>query len=162
MIVDEIERDDGLARIHLDRRRARLPEGHPDRQGRADAEDDRLGRAGADRAVAGGRVFLDLRVKVMKEWQRDPKALDRLGYWPPLLGAVERADHVEGAQREPQLREVAVVARLLPVSCSTRLSRYASVCLWIISRVAAASVRRSCSSHAARGQARSAVAGRPR
>jgi len=30
--------------------------------------------------LVGERVFLDLRVKVMKEWQRDPKALDRLGY----------------------------------------------------------------------------------
>ena len=28
----------------------------------------------------GTRVFLDLRVKLMKEWQRDPRALDRLGY----------------------------------------------------------------------------------
>lgn len=30
--------------------------------------------------VLGARVFLDLRVKLMKEWQRDPRALDRLGY----------------------------------------------------------------------------------
>jgi GTPase len=30
-------------------------------------------------ALLGGRVFLDLRVKVQKEWQRDPKALVRLG-----------------------------------------------------------------------------------
>jgi GTP-binding protein Era len=28
----------------------------------------------------GGKVFLDLRVKVLKEWQRDPKALQRLGF----------------------------------------------------------------------------------
>ena len=28
----------------------------------------------------GTRVFLDLRVKLMKDWQRDPRALDRLGY----------------------------------------------------------------------------------
>lgn len=28
----------------------------------------------------GGRVFLDLRVKVLKEWQRDPRALERLGF----------------------------------------------------------------------------------
>jgi GTP-binding protein Era len=26
------------------------------------------------------KVFLDLRVKVVKEWQRDPKALERLGF----------------------------------------------------------------------------------
>ena len=30
--------------------------------------------------VLGSRVWLDLRVKLMKEWQRDPKALERLGY----------------------------------------------------------------------------------
>ena len=31
-------------------------------------------------ALLGTRVFLDLRVKIVKEWQRDPKALDRLGF----------------------------------------------------------------------------------
>ena len=30
--------------------------------------------------VLGTKVFLDLRVKVVKEWQRDPKALERLGF----------------------------------------------------------------------------------
>lgn len=30
--------------------------------------------------VLGNRVFLDLRVKVLREWQRDPLALARLGY----------------------------------------------------------------------------------
>ena len=30
--------------------------------------------------VLGHRVFLDLHVKVLKEWQRDPKALQRLGF----------------------------------------------------------------------------------
>jgi GTP-binding protein Era len=29
--------------------------------------------------LLGTKVFLDLRVKVLKEWQRDPRALDRLG-----------------------------------------------------------------------------------
>ena len=29
--------------------------------------------------MLGHRVFLDLRVKVLREWQRDPSALDRLG-----------------------------------------------------------------------------------
>ena len=28
----------------------------------------------------GTKVFLDLRVKVLKDWQRDPKALQRLGF----------------------------------------------------------------------------------
>jgi GTP-binding protein Era len=31
-------------------------------------------------SLLGTRVFLDLRVKVLKEWQRDPKALQRLGF----------------------------------------------------------------------------------
>ena len=30
--------------------------------------------------LVDSRVFLDLRVKLLKEWQRDPKALQRLGY----------------------------------------------------------------------------------
>ncbi|MDP9406277.1 MAG: GTPase Era [Actinomycetota bacterium] len=30
--------------------------------------------------LLGARVFLDLRVKLMKEWQRDPRKLQRLGY----------------------------------------------------------------------------------
>ena len=30
--------------------------------------------------VLGTKVFLDLHVKVVKEWQRDPKALERLGF----------------------------------------------------------------------------------
>jgi GTP-binding protein Era len=31
-------------------------------------------------ALLGQKVFLELRVKVQKEWQRDPAALTRLGY----------------------------------------------------------------------------------
>jgi GTPase len=30
--------------------------------------------------LLGARVYLDLRVKLSKEWQRDPKKLERLGY----------------------------------------------------------------------------------
>jgi GTP-binding protein Era len=30
--------------------------------------------------LLGRKVFLSLRVKVLKDWQRDPRALDRLGY----------------------------------------------------------------------------------
>jgi GTP-binding protein Era len=29
--------------------------------------------------ILGGRMYLELRVKVLKDWQRDPRALDRLG-----------------------------------------------------------------------------------
>ena len=31
-------------------------------------------------ALLGTRVYLDLRVKVAKDWQRDPKLLQRLGF----------------------------------------------------------------------------------
>jgi GTPase len=31
-------------------------------------------------ALLGTRVFLDLHVKVAKDWQRDPKQLGRLGF----------------------------------------------------------------------------------
>jgi GTP-binding protein Era len=31
-------------------------------------------------AILGARVYLDLRVKLFKEWQRDPRKLQRLGY----------------------------------------------------------------------------------
>jgi len=38
-------------------------------------------RARADmEPLLGTKVFLELRVKVLKEWQRDPKALQRLGF----------------------------------------------------------------------------------
>ena len=30
--------------------------------------------------LLGAKVFLDLRVKVLRDWQRDPKALERLGF----------------------------------------------------------------------------------
>lgn len=30
--------------------------------------------------ILGSRIYLDLRVSLLKEWQRDPKALQRLGY----------------------------------------------------------------------------------
>jgi GTPase len=30
--------------------------------------------------LLGAKVFLELRVKVLREWQRDPQALTRLGY----------------------------------------------------------------------------------
>ena len=32
-------------------------------------------------ALLGTRVYLDLRVKVAKDWQRDPKQLRRLGFY---------------------------------------------------------------------------------
>ncbi|MGB8380411.1 MAG: GTPase Era, partial [Dermatophilaceae bacterium] len=35
---------------------------------------------GGIEALLGSKVYLDLHVKVAKDWQRDPKQLQRLGY----------------------------------------------------------------------------------
>ena len=32
-------------------------------------------------ALLGSRVYLDLRIKVAKDWQRDPRQLRRLGFY---------------------------------------------------------------------------------
>ena len=32
-------------------------------------------------ALLGTRVYLDLRIKIAKDWQRDPKQLRRLGFY---------------------------------------------------------------------------------
>ena len=41
---------------------------------------DRRRRPAADRGAAGHPGLPDLQVKVLKEWQRDPKHLNRLGF----------------------------------------------------------------------------------
>ena len=80
---DRGDRTRGRAHSHprLDRGGARLAEGHLDRPWRPDPEDDRhRRRASRSSRSWAARSILDLRVKVMKEWQRDPKMLDRLGF----------------------------------------------------------------------------------
>ena len=81
VVVDELEESDVLTKIH-----ASLIVERDSQKGIV------LGRGGetlkkiGSRAreemerVLGHKVFLDLRVKVLKEWQRDPKALQRLGF----------------------------------------------------------------------------------
>jgi GTP-binding protein Era len=81
VIVDELDREDALTRIH-----ASLIVERDSQKGIV------IGRGGGtlktigSRAreememLLGGKVFLDLRVRVLKEWQRDPKALQRLGF----------------------------------------------------------------------------------
>ena len=32
-------------------------------------------------ALLGSRVYLDLRIKIAKDWQRDPRQLRRLGFY---------------------------------------------------------------------------------
>ena len=60
-------------------RRARQPEGHRHRPGRLAAARGRHAPAQIE-ALLGQKVFLDLHVKVAKDWQRDPKQLQRLGF----------------------------------------------------------------------------------
>lgn len=79
--VEEMERDDDLYRIHC------LVLVERDSQkgiviGRAGEMLKRIGTMAREEleALLGTRVFLGLRVKVQKEWQRDSKALTRLGY----------------------------------------------------------------------------------
>ncbi|HZD81013.1 MAG TPA: GTPase Era [Actinomycetota bacterium] len=80
VMVEELERNEGITRIH-----ASLIVERDSQKGIV------IGRGGAVlkaigtkarremEPMLGTKVFLDLRVKVLKEWQRDPKALRRLG-----------------------------------------------------------------------------------
>ena len=73
--------DDPLLDVHVcDLRGAREPEGDRHRQGRRPAARRRHPGPARDPGAARPRVHLDLRVKVAKDWQRDPKQLQRLGF----------------------------------------------------------------------------------
>ena len=62
-------------------RGARQPEGDRHRQGRRPAARRRHpGPRARSRRCSGRGCYLDLRVKVAKDWQRDPKQLGRLGF----------------------------------------------------------------------------------
>ena len=81
VVVNEVERGDGLTKVF-----ASLIVERESQKGIV------IGRGGetlktiGSRAreemelVLGCKVFLDLHVKVLKEWQRDPRALERLGF----------------------------------------------------------------------------------
>lgn len=79
--VEELEHEDGLVRIHC------LVLVERDSQkgiviGKGGEMLKRIGTQarGELEALLGEKVFLELRVKVLRDWQRDPKALERLGY----------------------------------------------------------------------------------
>jgi GTPase len=79
--VDETEREGDLTRIHATIVVERDSQ-KPILIGRGGETLKRIGtmaRAQIE-SLLGTRVYLDLRVKVLKEWQRDPKALNRLGF----------------------------------------------------------------------------------
>ena len=79
--IDDIEHEDGLVRIYanlwVERDSQRII--MIGRGGSRLKEIGSTARAGIEPLV-GGKVFLSLHVKVAKEWQRDPRALNRLGF----------------------------------------------------------------------------------
>jgi GTP-binding protein Era len=81
VVVEELQREDTLTRVH-----ANLIVERDSQKGIVIGKGGETLKAIGSRAreemelVLGTKVFLDLRVKVLKEWQRDPKALQRLGF----------------------------------------------------------------------------------
>ena len=81
VLVEELEEGEGLTKIH-----ANLIVERDSQKGIVIGKGGETLKTIGTRAreemelVLGRRVFLDLRVKVLKEWQRDPKALQRLGF----------------------------------------------------------------------------------
>jgi GTP-binding protein Era len=82
VIVDELERDEksGLMRVscHVFVERE-SQKGIAIGKGGATLKEIGTRAREELEALLGARVFLELRVKVLKEWQRDPKAMARLG-----------------------------------------------------------------------------------
>ena len=80
VVVEELEREGDLTRVH-----ATLVVERDSQKGIVIGKGgDTLKAIGTAarlemEPLLGTRVFLDLRVKVVKEWQHDPKAMDRLG-----------------------------------------------------------------------------------
>ena len=81
VVVDEIERDETLTRIS-----AVVYVERDSQKGMVIGRGGEMLKGIGTRArleletLLGSKVFLDLRVKVLKDWQRDERALDRLGY----------------------------------------------------------------------------------
>jgi GTP-binding protein Era len=81
VVIDEMERDGGLTKVH-----ASIVVERDSQKGILIGKGGQTLKAIGSRAREGmeqlldTKVYLDLHVKVMKEWQRDPKALDRLGF----------------------------------------------------------------------------------
>jgi GTP-binding protein Era len=79
--VDDIEEDEGVTRIYanvwVERDSQRII-----MIGRGGSRLKAVGSAARPEIerLVGGKVFLSLHVKVAREWQRDPKALGRLGF----------------------------------------------------------------------------------
>ena len=81
VVVEELEHEGGLVRIEA----AVMVERDSQKGiviGRGGATLKTVGTAAREELelLLGQKVFLSLRVKVLREWQRDPAALDRLGF----------------------------------------------------------------------------------
>jgi GTP-binding protein Era len=80
-VIDEMAHVDGLMTVH-----ASLIVERASQKGIVIGKGGRTLKTIGSRAreemefVLSSKVFLDLHVKVLKEWQRDPRALERLGY----------------------------------------------------------------------------------
>lgn len=81
VVVEDIERAQDLVRIH-----ASLIVERESQKGIVIGKGGEMLRTIGTRArrelelLLGSKVFLELRVRVLKDWQRDPKALQRLGF----------------------------------------------------------------------------------
>lgn len=81
VVVEELEKQDTLTKVH-----ASLIVERDSQKGIVIGKGGETLKTIGSRAreemefLLDGKVFLDLRVKVLKEWQRDPKALQRLGF----------------------------------------------------------------------------------
>jgi GTP-binding protein Era len=81
VVIEEMEEDDGLTKIH-----ATLVVERDSQKGIVIGKGGQTLKTIGTRAreemelLIGTRIYLDLRVKVVKEWQKDPKALERLGF----------------------------------------------------------------------------------
>ena len=82
VVVDELERADGLTRVHA----SVVVERDSQKPILIGAGGETLKLIGTRarqemELLLGSKVFLDLRVRVEREWQRDPRAFDRLGLY---------------------------------------------------------------------------------
>ncbi len=81
VVVEDLEREGNLTRVH-----ATLIVERDSQKGIVIGKDGavlkQIGTTAREdmEPLVGTKVFLDLRVKVLKGWQRDPKALNRLGF----------------------------------------------------------------------------------
>jgi GTPase len=81
VVVEEMQREDGLTRIYADLYVERTSQKAIVIGARGSRLRDVGTRARAEiESLLGTRVYLDLHVRVAKDWQRDPKQLRKLGF----------------------------------------------------------------------------------